>query len=213
MIDTVDRVVMMMERDFRVRVVRFQNFRPEFLSEASTALVIKNVNSWQLIDDNLFFQIRDSLESHGWHLSRQKLRTPPFEGVEHHYLAPIKNVCVETLYHATREVNVQVILHGGLRAARREDCNFDRLDTIGNIYGSSVLGAPGDWANSRYGTAHWWAELFARDNRFNDPNWRILEVDLRGIDGLTCFRDIWSQTGIIIRPTEPIPAYRITLVS
>ncbi len=139
--------------------------------------MIKNVNSWQLIDDNLFSQIRDSLESHGWLLSRQKLRTPPFEGVEHHYLAPIKNVCVETLYHATREVNVQVILRGGLARARERTAILTASTTWKSMdrqfWGLQAMGRTVD-TEPHTGGRNCSRETIDSMN----PNWRILQVDL-----------------------------------
>lgn len=198
----------MAEAQFGLRIISFSNYRPTFLGDSTTAHAIKDADLSK-INGDCFFSIRDWFEQHGWLLTRQTLRSAPFTGIEHHYLAPLEYLSIQTAFHATRVASLAAIMEGGLRPAAPYMLNFDRLDSIGNIYAATKLGNPGDHANDNFGTAHWWVELFAMDNRHNDPEWCIIQLDLSDIVDMICFKDIWSCTGVVLRPKSPIDPVRI----
>lgn len=197
---------------FSLKVISFSKYPPTLLGESATAHAIKDSNL-RNISDELFFAIRDWFEERGWLLSRQRMKHPPFNGTEHYFLAPIEYLTVCTAYHATRVANLTSITDRGLQPATDHTCNFDRLDSLGYIYAVTALGEVGDFANRNFGTAHWWAELFATDNRHNDSNWCVLQLNLSGLANLICFKDIFSRTGVVLRPSGAIEPSRIKRVA
>ena len=196
-----------------MRAVSFDHFRPTFLREDVTVHAFRRSDNDDQLDDESFFALRDWFENQGWLVTRQRFRKPPFDGVEHVYIAPMDTLNPSVAFHATRTASIQSIKNNGLRPAIRERCNTERLDSIGNIYAASELGFPGDEARNNYGTAHWWREHLAHQNRFDDPDWSILQIDVAGVGGLTCFRDIWSRSGIVIRSNVPIDGRFIETVA
>ncbi len=127
------------EAQFSLRVISFSNLRRGFLGEWATAHAIKD-SEYTNIDDKQFFSTRDWFEQHGWLLSRQRLKSPPFNATEHHYPAPIEYLSVDIVYHATRVANLTSIADEGLQPATVETCNVDRLDSLGYIYAATQLG-------------------------------------------------------------------------
>ncbi|MEP3479175.1 MAG: hypothetical protein ABJZ55_08015 [Fuerstiella sp.] len=200
------------ESQFSLRVISFSNYRPTFLGDSDTAHAIKD-SDLRDIEDERFFAIRDWFQQHDWLLSRQQLKTPPFNGTQHHYLAPIEYLTVDTVYHATRVANLSLITDGGLQPATADSCNFDRLDSFGYIYVTTALGQVGDYKNENLGTAHWWAELFAMDNRHSDRDWCVVQLDLSGLGDIICFNDLFSRTGVVLRPSDPIDPARLKRVA
>ena len=51
-----------------------------------------------------------------------------------------------------------------------------RRDCEGNIYVCDSLGKPEDAGVRGTGSAHWWRDHLAQNNRFDDPDWVILEI-------------------------------------
>jgi hypothetical protein len=60
-------------------------------------------------------------------------------------------------------------------------------------------------------SAHWWRHRLASENRFGDPEWVILRVEIDGLKGAHTYPDMWSQSGIIVRGVDRIPRDRISL--
>ena len=192
------------ELRFAIRAISFDHFHPTFLRDDVTVHAFRHSDNDDQLDDETFFALRDWFEHEGWLVYRQRFRKQPFDGVEHAYIVPMDPINLLVAYHATRTVSIQSIKNDGLCPGTHERCNTERLDSIGNIYAVSELGSPGDEAHNNYGTAHWWREHLSHENRFDDPEWSILQIDVGDVPGLTCFRDIWSRTGIVIRSNVPI---------
>ncbi|QDV56487.1 hypothetical protein [Rosistilla oblonga] len=202
--NSIPDLIRIAESQFRMRATSFDHFRPHFLHDDVTVHAFRRSGNDDHLDDHTYDGLRDWFENQGWIVSRQRFRKPPFDGVEHIYIAPIETLHPSVAFHATRTVSIKSIENNGLCPGLRERCNTERLDSIGNIYAASKLGSPGDESRNNFGTAHWWREHLAHENRFDDPVWSILQIDVAAVGGLTCFRDIWSRTGIVIRANVPI---------
>jgi len=152
-------------------------------------------------------EIRRWVEHQGWQFSRQTVKhlTIPDRLVEHIYLAPMSLVELERGYHATRRVSVPSIRTSGLCRSTPELQTTDRGDCERNIYICESLGTPADAGVRGSCTAHWWRDHLAKNNRFNDPDWVILEIDFRKVHGAGLYRDIWSESGIIVGGVDAIP--------
>ena len=159
-------------------------------------------------------EIRDWCEEEGWLFSRQKIKDKGSSNqVEPIRIARIEKVEIDIGYHVTRAAVFEAIQIQGIlpsNSERQSSC-LNRLDCDGNIYMCERLGDLSDAENQRKGSAHWWRDNFSRNNRFNDPNWIILEVNAVGLR-LRCYRDICSKTGIIVRGIDAIPPDRLCLL-
>lgn len=154
-------------------------------------------------------EIRHWVESKDWQLSRQveKIPVPDLSiEIENVYLAPMIPVGLDRGYHATRSVSVPSIRTTGLLpSTHQRQTTTDRRDCEGNIYVCEALGTPADAGVPGSKTAHWWRDELARTNRFNDPDWVILEIDVRKVHGARLYKDIFSDSGIIVGGVHAIP--------
>jgi hypothetical protein len=151
-------------------------------------------------------------EDQGWHFIWQTLRRDyrP-DGQEYIYLAPIIPVECERGYHATPLASVCSIQELGLLPSIAERQTTDRGDCEGNVYLCEILGTPADAGVRGSRSAHWWRDHLARNNRFNDPEWVILKVEIGKLPDAKLYRDICSDSGIIVAGVDAIPPELIKL--
>ena len=103
---------------------------------------------------------------------------------EHVFLAPIIQVPLKVGYHATRRASVPSIMEQGLLpSAPERQTTENRWDCEGNIYLCERLGTPASAGVPGSESAHWWRHHLARKNRFNDPDWVILHVEVGRLEG------------------------------
>lgn len=163
-----------------------------------------------------FREMKDWLLERDWLLSRQSPKNPlrPEDTIDYLLLAPAEFVEFSIGYHATRQCHLDSILESGLLPGTPERKNSKkRIDCEGNIYLCERLGSPTDAEKSGAGSAYWWCDHYSKDNRFNDPNWLILKVDLANIPNHQLVRDIWSESGVIVCGIDKIPANAMTRIS
>jgi hypothetical protein len=196
---------------FGITIVSFDPYRPKFLRPDVTVHMLTDADN-KYLGDNRFFAIHDWFEERGWLVSRQTFKKPPRPGLEHTYIAPAQRIQLRSGFHATRAVAIASIFQHGLLPGDRLRCTTDRIDALGNIYVAEKLGQPGDESRCAYGTAHWWREHLARENRFGDPQWTILEIDFVGQD-VCCYHDIWSHTGVVVRVRNPVDPRQLKVVA
>jgi hypothetical protein len=160
-------------------------------------------------------EIRGWVESRGWQFSRQmkKDEVIPDRLTEYIFLAPMIFVELERGYHATRLVSVSSIQATGLLPSTAErQTTTDRGDCEGNIYICEALGTPTDAGVQGSRTAHWWHHHLAQKNRFNDPDWVILEIEIGNVHRARLYKDIWSESGIVVGAVDAIPPGVIRVV-
>jgi hypothetical protein len=129
------------------------------------------------------------------------------------FAAPMRLVPVpEIAFHATRRASVQSIRELGLLPSKPDISATGRFDCHGNIYLCQELGELPESPESepQKATAMWWRWHFSHNNRFNDRNWVILAVRLRGL-AVRVYRDIWSTSGLIVDSIDHVPPERIEL--
>jgi hypothetical protein len=166
------------------------------------------------LTDELKRQVRLWLEGRGWQFSRQMVRVlgDDTDRVEHVYLAPMIPVALEVGYHATRRASVPSIMeHGLLPSAPERQTTEQRCDCEGNIYLCERLGTLADAGVAGGESAHWWRDHLAHNNRFGDPDWVILRVEVGRLESARTYRDIWSKSGIIVGSVPQIPPELIGL--
>ncbi len=167
----------------------------------------------QRLTEQLKLDIRRWVENQGWQYSRQILNWPSSEQlIEHVYIARMILVAIGKGYHATRRASWPSIRCKGLFPSTSDRRTTERYDCEGNIYVCEHLGTPGDEGIQGSKSAHWWRGQLARKNRFNDPDWVILEVNLDQLGGARIQRDIWSESGIIVNNVAVISPERILAV-
>lgn len=167
------------------------------------------------INDDTLHSIRTWLKSRDWHLSRQEVAHPTVAGkrIEYLVLAPMVFVLFGTAYHSTRRTAYSSIMSEGLLPSSPERQNsLKRTDCDGNIYVCEHLGNPQDAGVTSSLTAHWWRDHLSKNNRYADPDWVILEIELRGLPPHRLHRDIWSASGVIVAGVDRIPPRLITLI-
>lgn len=160
-------------------------------------------------------KIRHWVESQGWQFSRQTKKNELIPGrlTEYIFLAPMIPVELELGYHATRLALVPSIQANGLLPSTPErQTTTDRTDCEGNIYLCKDLGTPVDAGVRGTKTAHWWRGHLAKNNRFNDPDWVILEIEIGKVHGARLYKDIWSESGIIVDGVKAISPEVIRVV-
>ncbi len=168
-----------------------------------------------ILADDLRNQIRLWIEAKNLQWSRQLVRLPgTMDFQERIYIGNIHPITLPFGYHATRRSSVDAIFRDGLLASVPErQVSESRLDCEGNIYVVGKLGVPQDAGNREAYSAHWWRDHLSRNNRFNDPDWVILEIDLRqGLENALICKDIWSVSGIVISGVDRIARERIRIV-
>ncbi len=157
--------------------------------------------------------IRGWMEDRGWQFARRLWCPTPDSTVEHVFFAPIIRVEIDRGYHATRLVSVRSIFANGLLPSESDrQTTADRLDCESNIYVCDKLGTPSDAGQQGSMSAHWWCDHLATKNRFNDPQWAILEIDFAEFVGWRLYRDLCSESGTIVGGVEAIPPHAIRLV-
>src|SRR5262249_34938914 len=130
----------------------------------------------------------------------------PDSKIEFIYLAPMICVQLERAYHATRVVSIDSILKDGLLPGNSErQTTEDRCDCEGNVYLCEKLGALEDADIKKSFSAHWWRAELATKSRFKGYLWGILEVDIGKVPGAKVYKDIWSQSGLIVGGVDFIP--------
>ena len=161
-------------------------------------LVFNNAND---LTEQQRQEIRNLLDQHDWHFSRQFKRYIPDHLCESLYFAPKRFEQLAFGYHATRATSLPSIdKHGLLPSNDRRQTTSGRHDCEGNIYVCARLGTP---ANGDDKGAHWWRATLSIDNRFNDRDWVILKIDFSKAPGIKMYRDIWSRTGVIVDKSIP----------
>jgi hypothetical protein len=161
-----------------------------------------------IMTEGLRREIRTWVEGRGWHFSRQMVPVSGKGGerVEYVYLVPITPVALAVGYHATRRASLASIMEKGLLpGAPDRQTTAGRWDCEGNIYLCEQLGTPADAGVRGSGSAHWWRAHLAEANRFNDPDWVILGVEVGRAEGCRTYRDIWSSSGIIVDGVPRVP--------
>lgn len=138
--------------------------------------------------------------SQGWQLSRRILDGSAFNlshDPRHEYLAPQLPVALPpVVYHAT--AHGPAILREGLLPSGSGAAIPKRPDCVGNLYFCATLGDPADVGHERRGSAHCWRGILARDQRSDPAGWYVLAVQLVEVPAVAAFRDVWSDTGIIV---------------
>ncbi|WP_148080598.1 hypothetical protein [Roseimaritima ulvae] len=193
------RLANAIESEFCIKVLTFENYRPEPLPRYVSVHTFSDA-SGESISDDVFFAIRDWVFRMGWDLSRQLV----FNDTVHAYLYPAVREYVSLAYHVTRTSSLTSILVNGLGPGTKDRCNDNRIDPHGNIYITTTLGCIGDRGRENLGTAHWWREHLATNNRFGDPDWTILGLDFSSYGKMQVHQDIWSASGRVIRTREPL---------
>jgi hypothetical protein len=167
------------------------------------------------LTDELRRQVRHWLErERGLQFSRQIQK--PFRGapdVDYVFIAEMLPVPLDIGYHATRRANLALIWQQGLLPSSPCRQNTDRHDCEGNIYVCNRLGTPDDAGVTGSKSAYFWRDHLAKKStRFPDPDWVIVEVDLRALPGALTIRDMWSESGIVVCGVDSIPSDRLRLV-
>ncbi len=128
-------------------------------------------------------------------------------------LAPMLFVDAVESFHATRLANVESIFEWGLLPSIPERCNTDRPDCYANIYVCPTLGnlPPDPTIEPAKETAHWWRWYLSKHNRYDDPDWSILQVDLANSHAKV-YRDTRSTSGLIVNGLEAISPERLKLI-
>jgi hypothetical protein len=160
------------------------------------------------LTEDLKLGVRRWLESQGWQFSRQMVCVLDDDAnrVEHVYLAPMMPVALEVSYHATRRASLPSIMERGLLpSVPKRQTTEKRWDCEGNIFLCEKLGTPADAGVRGSESAHWWRDHLAHNNRFGDPDWVILRVEVEGLERARTYRDIWSKSGIIVGGVASIP--------
>jgi hypothetical protein len=116
-------------------------------------------------------------------------------------IAPVVTIPVAVAYHATRMCVMPNILREGLLPSNRERRATTFPDTEGVIHACVKLHHTGDDNDS----AEWWKEELSKTNRFNHPDWGILQIDLSGLLDVRVYQDMHSQSGIVIDRIERVP--------
>lgn len=129
------------------------------------------------------------------------------------FAAPMVFHRIDVAFHATRTANLDGILERGLCPSTPERSNSERADCVDNLYVCPTLGSvPANIdVEPEKETAHWWRWHLSRNNRFDDPDWCILHVNMVGVEAKV-YRDIWSASGLIIDDTESIASERLSVV-
>lgn len=191
------------------------------LPEVRLAWHVENVAAYvpnaatRHIDDYTFQAMRTWFKERDWQLSRQPIpdRTQPNRYRPYLFLAPIVFVSFDIGYHCTRRACLPMIMWQGLLPSSPDRQNdAKRKDCEGSIYVCEHLGSPQDAGVKDSLSAHWWRDHLSKNNSFDDPDWVVLEITLSGLPPHRLYRDIWSQSGVIVDGVDRIPPELITLI-
>ncbi len=128
-------------------------------------------------------------------------------------MASILRRTLEVGYHATRTCLIPKIC--GERGEGLLPSNAERRatrfpDTEGVIHVCEKLSHAGDENDS----AEWWRMTLSKNNRFNDPDWGIVRIDMTGLPATArVYQDMHSASGVIVDRIERIPGKLIREVS
>jgi hypothetical protein len=167
------------------------------------------------LTEDLQREIRRWVESQGWQYSRQLVKHPTVaeRRIEYIYLGPMILVPLAVGYHATRRVSIPSIMQSGMLPSTADrQTTSERSDCDGNIYVCERLGVPADGGVQGSESAHWWRAHLADRNRFNDPEWVILRIEIGKVADARIYRDIWSKSGIIVDNVTRIDPDLVRLV-
>ena len=152
-------------------------------------------------------RLRQELDAIGWQFvttgTRLELRDTgeiPSFGV-----APILLRAVPVAYHATRACLIPLILKDGLLPSNAERRATTFPDTEGVIHACAKL----THTEGENDSAEWWRQELSNKNRFNDPHWGILRIDLTELAGARVHQDMHSQSGLIIDRIDRIPPHLV----
>ncbi|MFT3882826.1 MAG: hypothetical protein QM703_24625 [Gemmatales bacterium] len=140
---------------------------------------------WQLVTTNYEYQIHDSIY-------------PSFG------IAPIVKKPVRIVYHATKTTTIQKILKEGLLPSNFERSATNFPDTEGVIHACEKL------ISCENNSAEWWMKHLSKNNRFDDPHWGIVRIDLSSLKNVRVHQDMHSESGLVIDKIDRIPAELIT---
>jgi hypothetical protein len=156
------------------------------------------------INKERFAQLRNWFAQREWHISQQ--RNSRNDSSDYLILAPMIFVSFDIGYHATLRMRLDSIFSKGLLPGSHDRQTDDkRIDCEGNIYVCEKLGVPEDAGNPGSLSAHWWRDHKSKYNRFGDSDWVILEIDLWKLPPHRLYRDIWSESGVIVGDVSVIP--------
>jgi hypothetical protein len=155
--------------------------------------------------------LRAFLEQRGWQYSRQLVVEQPTELI---YIGRLFPVAIDFGYHATRMASLPGIKRHGLLpgdADRQTTGRERRRDCEGNLYVCEHLGAPGDRMGRGSKTAHWWRGALAAKTGSDIEDWGILKIQLNHVAGSRVYKDIWSESGIVVSSFASIPWEMISI--
>lgn len=201
-----------LKRDLKIGLMTFNRLRFRCPRQGVTGHSLDAETRHALRTDQMseetFRQVREWLTERNWQLSRQRVRHPVNQAqkIEYLFLAPMILVSFQTGYHATLRSRCDSIFSIGLVPGSPDrQTDNERLDCDGNIFVCHDLGVPEDAGRDGSFSAHWWCDHKSRRNRFGDPDWVILEIDLGGLPPHRLYRDIWSESGVIVGGVSVIP--------
>jgi hypothetical protein len=123
-------------------------------------------------------------------------------------IAPVIRRTVRVAYHATRLCVVTSILKIGLIPSNSERRATSFVDTEGLIHVCEKLKCE----RGENDSAEWWRDHLSQRNRFNDPSWGILRIDMAGIPEARVYQDKHSQSGLVVDEIDRIPPRLVTVI-
>jgi hypothetical protein len=118
-------------------------------------------------------------------------------------IAPILPMTLTVGYHATRICLIPRILEEGLLPSNAERRATHYPDTEGVIHVWEKLTKKGDENDS----AEWWMGELSKKNKFDDPNWGIVRIDMSRLPATArTYQDMHSFSGVIVDRVERISA-------
>lgn len=155
-------------------------------------------------------QLRQELDELGWLLITTG-QVIEYKGVElpTFGIAPILPMTVVVGYHATRACLIPLIRQEGLKPSNEKRRATSFPDTEGVIHVCAKLAEDGG-----KDSAQWWREELSKKNRFNDPNWGILRINMTGLPAeVRVYQDMHSASGLIMDRIEKIPGHLLSKVA
>jgi hypothetical protein len=123
-------------------------------------------------------------------------------------IAPIIKKSVAVAYHATRACVIPSILTEGLLPSNGERSATGFPDTAGVIHVCEKLTCN----EGENDSAEWWKEHLSKRNRFDDPHWGIVQIDMARLRNARVYQDMHSASGLIVDKVDRIPKELITVV-
>ncbi len=150
-------------------------------------------------------QLRKELDAIGWlFVTTGRDKTYPTFAV-----APILSRTLTVAYHATRSCLIPTIRKEGLLPSNAERQASNYPDTKGVIHVCEKLTHVGEENDS----AEWWLKILSQKNKFNDPNWGIVRVDMTHLPLETrVYQDMHSTSGVVVDRIDRIPGELVSEV-